>query len=99
MSIRFGLKIRCDNKGAQEAAKSPSLKSAEDTPAGPKSPSLGSAENTPKMNKPPRPAATEGSPGSNWEKTQKNCLPSLSPQSYGLGVAGGVPTGGDSGWP
>ena len=51
------------------------------------------------MNKPSSPAATEGTPGSNRENTPKKSSPSPSPQSFGLGTAGGVPFGGDSARP
>jgi translation initiation factor IF-2 len=87
------------NKGAQEEAKSPSLKPAYDAPAGPKPLSPGSMEKTPKMSKPPSPAATQVTPRSNRGKNPKKSSPSPSPQLYGLGAAGGVPTGGDSAWP
>jgi hypothetical protein len=87
------------NKGAQEVSKSLSPKPVDNAPAGAKPPSSGSMEKTPKPNKPLSPAATEGTPGSNWEKTPKMSSPCPSPQLYGLGAAGGVPTGGESARP
>jgi hypothetical protein len=57
--------------------------------------SPGDAAKTPKISKPSSPAATEVTLGSNRVKIRKKSSPSLSPRSFGLGTAGGVPTEGD----